>query len=162
MVFTKWLSTGWRKPIGFRKLQVIFRKKAADYRALLQKMKCGDMACYGSSPPCTHNNSACDIIESCCTCVVVGTGLRRPIGCHIPTFQLTDVTYLSEVKIRRSQSVDARWRRSCTTTKKKCRTLQYRLESQTIHTPLLRITSFFEKQKPLRHSAMRAAVCVAV
>jgi len=35
------------------KLQVIFRKKATHYRALLQKMTCKDKRCYGSWPPCT-------------------------------------------------------------------------------------------------------------
>ena len=33
-------STGWRKPRGCLKLQVIFRKRATNYRALLRKMTC--------------------------------------------------------------------------------------------------------------------------
>ena len=33
-VYTK----GWRRPIGCLKLQLIFRKRATDYRALLRKM----------------------------------------------------------------------------------------------------------------------------
>ena len=32
------LSTGWRRPIGCLKLQVIFRKRATNYRALLRKL----------------------------------------------------------------------------------------------------------------------------
>jgi len=45
-------STGWRRPIGCPKLQVIFRKRANNYRALLPKMTYKDKASYGSSPPC--------------------------------------------------------------------------------------------------------------
>jgi len=48
-----WTITGWRRPIGCLKLQVIYRKKATNYRALLRKMTWKDMASYGSSPPCT-------------------------------------------------------------------------------------------------------------
>jgi len=47
--------TGWRRPIGFLKLQVIFRKRATNYRALLRKMTYEDKASYGSSPhPVVH------------------------------------------------------------------------------------------------------------
>ena len=53
-----WMSyvtcTGWQRPIGCLKLQVIFRKRATDYRALLRKMTCKDKASYESSPPCSH------------------------------------------------------------------------------------------------------------
>ena len=45
--------TGWRRPIGCLKLQVIFRKRATNYRALLRKMTCKDKASYDSTPPCT-------------------------------------------------------------------------------------------------------------
>jgi len=44
--------TGWRRPIGCLKLQVIFRERASNYRALSRKMICKDKASYGSSPPC--------------------------------------------------------------------------------------------------------------
>jgi len=55
--------TGWRRPIGCLGLQVIFRKRATNYRALLQKITYKDKASYGSSPlsyvhivnKCTHN-----------------------------------------------------------------------------------------------------------
>ena len=43
--------TGWRRPIGYLKLQVIFRKSATTYRALSRKMTCKDKASYASSPP---------------------------------------------------------------------------------------------------------------
>jgi len=46
------LITGWQRPIGCRKFQVIFRKRATNCRALLQNMTCRDKASYGSSSPC--------------------------------------------------------------------------------------------------------------
>jgi len=46
-------DTGWRRLIGCLKLQVNFRKRATNYRALLQKMTYQDKASYGSSPPCS-------------------------------------------------------------------------------------------------------------
>jgi len=45
-------DTGWQRPIRCLKLQVIFRKRATHYRALLRKMTYKDKASYGSSPPC--------------------------------------------------------------------------------------------------------------
>jgi len=42
-----------RRLKGYLKLQVIFRKRATDYRALLQKIICRDNASYGTKPPCT-------------------------------------------------------------------------------------------------------------
>ena len=48
------LRTGWRRPIGCLKLQVIFRKRASNYRALLRKMTYEDKASYGPSPPCSR------------------------------------------------------------------------------------------------------------
>ena len=45
-------GAGWRRPMGCLKLQVIFRKRAANYRALLRKMTCKDKASDGSSPLC--------------------------------------------------------------------------------------------------------------
>jgi len=38
--------------IGSLKLQVIFRKRATNYTALLRKMTCEDKASYDSTPPC--------------------------------------------------------------------------------------------------------------
>ena len=45
-------TTGWRRRIACLKLQVIFRKRATNYRALLRKMTCKNKAPYGSLPPC--------------------------------------------------------------------------------------------------------------
>jgi len=45
-------TTGWRRPTGCSNLQVIFRKRATKFRALLQKMTHKDKASYGSLPPC--------------------------------------------------------------------------------------------------------------
>jgi len=54
-----WLSairhidiTGWRRPIGCLKLQVIFRKRANNHRTLLRRITYTDTASYGSSTPC--------------------------------------------------------------------------------------------------------------
>ena len=44
--------TGWRRPIGCLKLQVIFRKRATNSRALLRKMTKKNNESYGSSSPC--------------------------------------------------------------------------------------------------------------
>ena len=46
--------TGWRRPIRCHQLQVIFRKSATNYRALLRKMTYEDKASYGSFVRCTH------------------------------------------------------------------------------------------------------------
>jgi len=45
--------TGWRRSRECLKLQVTFRKRDTNYRALLQKMTYTDKASYGSSPPCS-------------------------------------------------------------------------------------------------------------
>jgi len=42
----------WRRLIRCLKLQVIFCKRADNYRALLRKMTCEDKASYDSTPPC--------------------------------------------------------------------------------------------------------------
>jgi len=39
--------------VGCLKLQVIFCERTTNYKALLQKMTCKDMASYNSTPPCT-------------------------------------------------------------------------------------------------------------
>jgi len=59
--------TGWRRPIGCLKLQVIFRKRATNYTAFSREMTCKDKACCASWPPCiTH----C-VIPPCIThCVI--------------------------------------------------------------------------------------------
>ena len=45
-------DTEWRTPLGCLKLQVIFRKRATNYMALLRKITCEDKASYDSTPPC--------------------------------------------------------------------------------------------------------------
>ena len=47
------VDRGWRRPIGRLKLQVFFRKRATNHRALLQKMTYKDKASCDSTPPCT-------------------------------------------------------------------------------------------------------------
>ena len=50
--------TGWRRCIGCHKLQVILRKRATNYRALLRKMTSEDKVSYDSTPPCTQVTNA--------------------------------------------------------------------------------------------------------
>ena len=58
-------GTGWRRPIGRLKLRVSFRKRATNYRALLQKITYEDKASYESSPPCiTRYNAVCSSREA--------------------------------------------------------------------------------------------------
>ena len=45
--------TGWRRPIGCLKLQVIVHKRTTNYRALLRKMNYKDKASCDSTSPCT-------------------------------------------------------------------------------------------------------------
>ena len=45
-------NTGLRRPIGCLKLQIIFRKRAINYRAFVRKMTCKDKAFFESAPPC--------------------------------------------------------------------------------------------------------------
>jgi len=50
-----WLCTGWRRLIVCLKLQIIFCKRATNYRALLRKMTYKDKPSYASSPLCIMN-----------------------------------------------------------------------------------------------------------
>ena len=64
-------DTGWSRPIGCLKLQVMFLKRATKHRALLQKINFKDEASYGSWPPWTllhirdvmlpNNANVCDV-----------------------------------------------------------------------------------------------------
>jgi len=45
-------TTGWRRLIGCLNLQVIFCKRATNYRVLLREMTYKDKASYDSRPPC--------------------------------------------------------------------------------------------------------------
>ena len=47
-------ATGWRRLIGSLKLQIIFHKRATNYRALLRKMTHKDKGSYESWPPCSR------------------------------------------------------------------------------------------------------------
>ena len=54
-------STRWRRPIGYLKLQVIFRKRATNHRALLRKMTYEHRASSVTTPPCktrTHTHAS--------------------------------------------------------------------------------------------------------
>ena len=56
--------TGWRRLIGCLKLQVIFRKRVTNYRALLQKMTYEDTASYDFTPPCSRmSNFLCIVLH---------------------------------------------------------------------------------------------------
>ena len=46
-------ATGRRRLIGSSKLQIIFHKRATEYRSLLRKMTYREKGSYESSPPCT-------------------------------------------------------------------------------------------------------------
>ena len=70
--------TGWRRCIGCLKLQVIFRKRATNYRALFRKMIYEDKASYDSTPPCMNETKTftctdknmshvTHMSETCCT-----------------------------------------------------------------------------------------------
>jgi len=51
-----WLfGTGWRRLVGCLKLQVIFRKRATNYRALLRKITYAENPSYHSTPPCRRD-----------------------------------------------------------------------------------------------------------
>jgi len=59
--------TGWRRLIGCFKLQVIFCKRATNYRALLRKMTYEYKASYVSSPPCIRIYGSFMLTCSCVT-----------------------------------------------------------------------------------------------
>ena len=60
------IAKGWRRLIKCLKLQVIFRKRATNYRALLRKITYRDKAPYDSTPRCSAASSihVCDVIYS--------------------------------------------------------------------------------------------------
>ena len=51
------MSKGWRRAIGCLELQVIYRKRATNYGALLRKITYKDKASYDSTPPCISFSS---------------------------------------------------------------------------------------------------------
>jgi len=58
------IDTGRRRPIGCHELQVIFRKRATNYRALLRNMTCKDKASYDYMPPCNGSSPTCTLLTS--------------------------------------------------------------------------------------------------
>jgi len=46
------MYTGWQRPLECLTLQVIFRKRATNYKALVRTMTYEDKPSYGSLPPC--------------------------------------------------------------------------------------------------------------
>jgi len=46
------VSTGWQRLIGCLQLQIVFRKRATSYRALLRNTTYDHKASYDSLPPC--------------------------------------------------------------------------------------------------------------
>jgi len=89
------LGTGWRRLIGCLNLQVIFGKRATNYRALLRKITYKDKVSDDSTPPCTRvplalrrhlHCIALQCVALCCIvfrCVAVCWRLYRP-GIRIP------------------------------------------------------------------------------
>jgi len=51
-LYIRYMCTGWRRPMGCLKSQIICCKWATNYRALLRKLTYKDKASYGSLPPC--------------------------------------------------------------------------------------------------------------
>ena len=72
-------GTGWRRLVGCLKVQIIFRKRATNYRALLRKMTYEDKSSYDSTPPCIKGCDAecyslLQCVSVCCSvlqCVAV-------------------------------------------------------------------------------------------
>ena len=69
--FIHMILTGWWRPIGCLELQLIFRKRATNCRALLRKMTYKDKASYGSSPPCTWCEWCIVVFVDVCEFLVV-------------------------------------------------------------------------------------------
>jgi len=60
-------ATGWRRPIGCLKLQVIFCKRYTNYRAVLRKMTCEGKASCASWPPCSYSTTLWNHATHCNT-----------------------------------------------------------------------------------------------
>ena len=71
-------ATGWRRPIGCLKLQVIFRKRATNYKALLQKI--------------TNNEKAsCMTLTLVRSDTIIHASLVRALCIYICTYTVTDI-----------------------------------------------------------------------
>jgi len=94
-------DTGWRRPIRCLKLQVIFRKRTTNNRALLRKMTYQDKASYGSSPPCPIGCLICvgDFLQK--SPVISGSFAKRDMtdlcACVMPHICKSHVTYMTRV-----------------------------------------------------------------
>jgi len=75
--------TGWRRVIGCLKLQVTFRKRATNYRALLRKMTGRDKACYDSTPPCRHMHGFILVRFGCARVSVMCTISYEYLNVHV-------------------------------------------------------------------------------
>ena len=73
------VTTGWWRPIGCVKLQVSFRKRATNYRALLRKMTYKDKATCASPPTCSRHHFQWGWKWPICFCHVLGW-VRREGG----------------------------------------------------------------------------------
>jgi len=58
-------STGWQRLTVCLKLQVIFHKRATNYKALLRKMTYKDKAYYDSTPPCNNDGNLVIHVSIC-------------------------------------------------------------------------------------------------
>jgi len=57
--------TGWRRCIRSLKLQISFRKRTTNYRAVSREMTCKDKASYDSTPPCaSHHKSPISMVKN--------------------------------------------------------------------------------------------------
>jgi len=86
--------TGWRRLIGCLKLQVVFCKRATNYRALLRKMTYKDKPSYASSPPCTqiHKHATCfSLLQCVAVCLQFVCGVLQ-VCCILPSaFEFTNM-----------------------------------------------------------------------
>ena len=88
MCALQFYDTGWRRLIGCLKSQVIFRKRATNYRAPLRKMTYEDKAFYDATPPCIGEMTlSCvwhDPLEGCAWHYIICTTLLIRV-CHVTT-----------------------------------------------------------------------------
>ena len=73
------VHTGWRRLIGCLKLQVIFRKRATNYGALLRKMTYQDKTSYGAQHPVRQwNGLLMECIELAAAVIVWHISANQP------------------------------------------------------------------------------------
>jgi len=83
--------TGWRRLVRCLKVQVIFRKRANNYRALLRKMTYEDKASYDSTPPCSLSRCTSSEDES----ILSYNGRRLPW--YIPCSGVATISRLLKI-----------------------------------------------------------------